>query len=505
MIALAILSLAAPAPAPLASTPVSLVRQDAADEYATRLEEAGDDPDKLWDLHKWCKEQGKIMQARECLKKIVELAPDHQEARKALGHHFYDDQWFESYYALSEYKRAEEKRMLDEKGLVRFKDEWVPVEDEPYLRLGMVKDDNGEWVTKRELERREREAKYLAEGWKQQTDLVWVSPEDQGKWEEGLWKCGDQWLTMEQANDYHSNLGRWWTLPSGKGLFEIWSTTPFTVTQWAGWHADRTYADLSRAYGMRPEERAKIVVLANQGQYNTFAAGDQQSIPPSEVQGFSSVHYAYFAEAWFEPVQPPEYLGTGVALWNMDAEDVDPKGVPDPFGAHAVRHAAALAYAEAIDPSLNTISRFASAPNQNFPFQAFWGEKKIPFWLRIGVAAYCERYFYDDQADTSAGYSPWWARDWSLDNVRRQGGPMPFDQIFAMQLNPNDKPGSARRINQAGMLVSFILDGKCKPVNEAHEAFKHALRNGEDTAEADAALRKAIQDNEAAFHEYVKM
>ncbi len=503
-----------PAPTNLEATQIfsftrlsALAQEEGPDEYETRLAEAGEDAELLWALHKWCKEQGKIMQARECLKKIVAVDPDHKDARKSLGHHFYDDQWFESYFALTDYKSKEEKRMLEEEGLVRFGDSWVPKEDEPYLRLGMVREEeSGEWVTKRELDRRAREAKYIADGWTKLRDMTWASPEELPKSQAGFFKVGEEWLDEEAANAHHSTIGQWWTIRSDRNLFEIWSTCPFQTTRWAGWHADRTYNDLVRAYGTRPDpdKPPVVLVLRTKAQYNTFAAGEQaRQLAPTESQGFSSIHYAYFAESWILQAQPPEYMGTGVALWDTESDMVDKWNFPDPFGQHAVRHAAALAFAESIDPSLETIGGMASAQGQgNFPFQAFWGEKKIPIWFRVGVSAYCERYYND------AEYSPdnqWVIRDWSLDNIRRKGGPMPFDQIFAMQLNPNDIPGSQMRINQAGMLLSFILDGDCKPVVKAHRALTDALREGADTAAADMALRKAIEENEEEFHIYVRM
>jgi len=195
------LSLSQPAPE-LASVPVptrpAAARAWLDGEFDKRLAQAGDDPAKLWELHLWCKETSRNAASTKVLKKIVELAPDHEEARKALGHQSYDGQWFESYTALAKYKREEEKRM-SEKGLVRFKDEWVPQADLPYRRMGWVKDDDGAWASPHELARRAEEAKLAAEGWQQQY-LVWVPPAEFDKWKAGLWKCGDEWLTLDEAN-----------------------------------------------------------------------------------------------------------------------------------------------------------------------------------------------------------------------------------------------------------------------------------------------------------------
>ena len=75
----------------------------------------------------------------------------------------YDDKWFESYAALSKYKREEAQRMLDEHGLVRHGDDWVPEVDLPYLRMGWVK--QGErWMSQRKIdaEAREKELRDVA-------------------------------------------------------------------------------------------------------------------------------------------------------------------------------------------------------------------------------------------------------------------------------------------------------------------------------------------------------
>jgi hypothetical protein len=102
--------------------------QDA--EYDTKLAEAGDDVAKLWELHLWCKETSRNSESRATLKKLLENDAEHEEAHKALGHHNYDGQWFETYTSLAKYKRAEEASMK-EKGLARYKDEWVKIDDLP--------------------------------------------------------------------------------------------------------------------------------------------------------------------------------------------------------------------------------------------------------------------------------------------------------------------------------------------------------------------------------------
>jgi hypothetical protein len=492
---------AVPAPA---TVPAVLFQDEAGPGFDERYEAAGDDVAKLWALHEWCREQHKYSESRKTLKRIVELSPEHAEARAALGHTFYDGQWFESSYKLSEHKRAEEKRMLDEKGLVRFGDEWIPKDDAPFVRMGWVKDDSGTWSSKLAARRAEEAAKHSAEGWKQQTDGVWVAPADQGKWEQGLWLCGDQWLPAAEANAYHGDILKAWRWPTK--YFVLYSTLDYPDgLGWAAYWADLTFPDLVRAYGVKPQAMPIVTVMNSVAQYNTLASGDQgRGIPPTEANGYSSCHYAYVGETWVDvtevdpsdPAGSTDYLGGGITYW--DRNDPNLRA----YGVHAVRHAAALSYAEAIDPSWEAISTFASNP-QGGQAGGFWTEKRIPRWYRFGVASYCERFFKDE--NPSEGYGPWWARDWALDNIRREGGPRPFEQIFAFNLDPNQQKDSGKLIAEAGMLVSFVLDGNCGPVKEKHAAFKAALREGGDIQAAIEELQQAILANDEPFHMHAGM
>jgi hypothetical protein len=61
-----------------------------------------------------------------------------------------------------------------------------------------------------------------------------------------------------------------------------------------------------------------------------------------------------------------------------------------------------------------------------------------------------------------------------------------------------------RRIHEAGLLVSFLLDGDCEPVSAAHEALKQAFAAGEDTAEQVQALQQALVDHLDELKAYAK-
>jgi hypothetical protein len=463
-------------------------------EYDAKLAEAGKDPAKLWAVHEWCLTAERRDLSKATLLKLIEVEPDHAEARKQLGHREYDGKWFESYSALSKYRREEDKRMLEEKGVVRFNDGWARPEDIPYLRMGWTKDEaTGLWLDPHAAAAVELETRRTANGWKRQ-DNTWVSPDEFEFLEKDLWKCGEQWLELDKANEYHSQLYQWWEWPGER--FVAMGTVPRENMEWARWWADGCYPELVRVLGLEPKRKPSFLVLKDLAQYNSFAAGDQNlGLPATEISGSSSVHFAYFAEAFIDGrVQPPVYRGQGVAFWDVDDEKL--RG----WGQYAVRHAAAHSYMEAIDPSWETISQAFANPG-NLQLNTFWAEKKIPRWLRYGVAAYCERYVRDPSV--AAGAEGQWAiRDWAIGQVRGGGELDPLEVIFALNIDANDPAGSARRIQEAGLLVSFMIDGNCAPVTAAHQAFRAALMAGKEQAETAQALQKALAEHTAELKKY---
>lgn len=506
MLTLLLASLA-PLPAPVAAAPLTPApwTQDEGSgdaEFDGKLTAAGDDVEALWTLHEESRAGGRRDLSKIALKKIIEVAPDHEEARKALGHRRYDDQWFESYSALSKYRREEEKRKLEEEGVVRYNDGWAKPEDIPFLRMGWTKDEaTSEWVNPAIQAAKDQDAKLRADGWEQRVDMTWYSPDEAAKVEENLWKCGEEWLDLEKANEFHSQPYQWW---AEKGdHFIALGTVPRAADgsgriEWSRWWADQTWDELVRALGVKPDQPPTFVVLGNLDQYNAFAAGSQElGLPQTEGTGASSVHYSYFADSMFDPrTQPPTYQGQGVCYWDYANPDMYY------FGEYAVRHAAAHSYMERIDPSWNTISEAFDNPN-GLQAANFWAEKRIPKWLRYGIAAHCERFMKNPAP--AEGADPFANRAWALKNLRAGGELGSLEDVFAMNIDPADITGSLRRIFVAGLLVSFMLDGENEAVREAHAAFKAAMVSGADTSEAAAALQKALTDNQEALKAYAKM
>ncbi|MEM9802535.1 MAG: hypothetical protein AAGA20_19570 [Planctomycetota bacterium] len=480
MRALLLALLAAPVGAIAApATPVSV------DGVSEAIASAGEDVGKLAALaDRWTAENDGES-ARLAWRRIVEIDSYHAGARAGLRHHLYEGRWYETYAALSRARRDEARRRLEEDGVVPFGDEWVKPEDLPFRRMGWERLDDGAWAPPGTREARAEVERKVSLGWEQQ-HRTWISPDEFDRWRAGLWKVGDEWLDADAANEAHAEIGAWWEVPGEH--FVALTTVTEERSRWVVWWADRTHDELVRLFGLEPREAPELVVLNSIAQYNDFAAGSAAaSRVPADSMGWSSIHYAFFTDGWIDRTgSAPAFRGTGAAYYAAN----DP--ALEPFGQHAVRHAAAIAWLAAVDPSWDTVSRMLTEPAAGFPDASYWDEKRIPRWMQYGAASYCERYFED--ATVGEDGDPLWSRKWALDNLRG-GGPLPpVKEILTLDFDTADPPASARRIHLAGLLVHFAADGGDPDVTEAFDAFRAALVAGEDTADSVAALEAELVD-----------
>ncbi len=449
-------------------------QEDPAKQYSAKRKEAGKDPEKLWELYLWCEAYGLDKQGRSCLRAVVKANPDHKEAHEKLGHLEYAGRWFPSQKKLDKFKAKEELRIAEEEGLVRWKDGWVKLEDLPFLERGMALDENGEWVSKEDLEKQ-------AAGWVKQ-DLVWVSPDEIENMEKGLWKCGDKWLDLDKANEWHSKLERMWKIPGD--YFLLYTTCDRDVAMQAMDHMDRGHRDMARIIGGMTGDLLHVAMLRNIKQYGVFAAGSERN-QPTEMLGLSSIHHAYYGELWFD-ADNKEYHAGGVGYWDASTEN------GSRFGPHAARHAATLSMIEAVDPSPESLKKLRKKGNsytERF-IGEFYKEKNLPQWFRYGAASYVERYFVDQFV--GAGGNANWPKDWSVSNIAGRGGLRPLKDIFSIELAPNDPSDAGKLLNERGLLVAFALDGKCAPVANALGAVKAAIRSGKGHKKAIGELELAL-------------
>lgn len=471
------------------STPLVFVADDA--ELDAKIAAAGKDVAKLLELAATCSTSAQEESAKKVYRKVLELDANNEVAHKALRHQLYDKKWFESFAELSKYKREEAARMKS-KGLARYKDDWVPEGDVPFLNMGWTKDEQGAWINPFVVAREKQVAEWKAAGYAfRADDNSWIAPDDTAKWTALLWKCGDEWLDMAKANEYHSSVEHTWELAGEH--FIVSTTCDWEGGNLARWHADKTWAELVRIFGVEPKSKLEFVVLNSLDQYNQVA-GNKPVFP--EAEGYSSLHGAYFADLFFDTeAKPPQFLGCGVSYWDRK----DPKA--GSWGPLWLRWAAAQSFVEAIDPSWMSVSeRIAStgADDGTAFVAAFWNEKKIPRWLRYGAASYVERFMPDPTV--AAGADGWGLRSFAFGEIKKSGGLHKLDDVFAFALDIKDVPGSSRLYHEAGLLVSYLLDGSAgdKELAAKHAAFKDALKSGSkaDVTAAVTALQKTLGKHE---------
>jgi len=457
-------------------------------EYERRRKEAGDDVEKLWALHEWCKTNKLEKESRSTLRRIVRLEPGHHAANEALGHVFHEGKWYTSQKQLDEHLKSLEDKEAKAKGLVKYKGTWVPAADVPFLEKGLTKDETGRWVDGEEQRR-------IQEGWTKQ-DFEWVSPDDKAHVEKGEWKCGDQWLALDEANKFHSRLDTWWRIPFGK--YTVYSTCDRQlVTDKLKPYLEASWECLEKVYGTHPREPVIVVILRNVGQYNTFAGGsEEEQRQGTDSDGLSSIFRAYFADVGFDPSSDgTAFMGAGVTYYDPEAKD------GELWGRHSVRHALGHSFAEGLDPSPKAIEKILK---QRRPDEkAFWGEKKHPRWLRWGAATYAERYFIDTLV--AAGGDSRWAVKWSVSNIVGRGGLRPLKKIFEAEVTVDGGADAEKLINETGLLVSFIVDGNCAPVSEKYKELREAIVEGKDAkaiSEAAKALEAEVLKNEAELRKH---
>lgn len=246
-----------------------------------------------------------------------------------------------------------------------------------------------------------------------------------------------------------------------------------------------------RLFGIEPGSRPSAIDLQGPQRNkpellvcNSLAQYNKLANTGAETDGWSSLHYAFFADALIDDVvKPPVYAAIGVAVWDNSSKTLDS------FGQHSIRHAAALSFVEAIDPSWKALGDQAMGVQAKSTVP-FWAEKRIPRWLRYGAASYVERYFVDKTV--TDGGNPKWAREWALQNLKKGGGLRDLQKVFDFQLALADLPGSTQLIHEAGFVVAYLLDGDDPQVQRAHQAYLVALRGTGPTGPAVAELQKAL-------------
>ncbi|MEQ1891614.1 MAG: hypothetical protein ABL998_03655 [Planctomycetota bacterium] len=436
-----------------------------AHDFVLRLAAAGQELGALWTLHESCRAAELAREDALVLRRIVRLAPDHAEARAALGQVGANGRWFASPSALERFLASQEPAAAAARGLVL--DErsqlWIHPDDRALATRGLALDPpSGLWLSASEQRK-------LAEGWVRQ-DFEWIEPAEGVRVDEGLWRVEGEWLDLATANRRHATLARPWRIPAREVVLQ--ATTDRAVAEQALEHMGRALEDCVKVLGAEVQMPLPVFLARDEEQYDRLAFGEPDGRrAPADLTRFHLVHHAHFAAGWFRPQRGKlAFQGMGVGFW----DPLVPGG--DAYGVHSARLAAAYSFVEALDPSPKAIKKAQlNGPRDDYP-EAYEAEKQLPAWLRHGTAVYAERFFRD--AHVSEGGDPWWAVKWSRAALTQRGGLRNLTDVFPFALDPDFRDDSQRRLLEVGAVVSFVVDGNNSGVRTAHAALKRALATG---------------------------
>lgn len=131
------------------------------EEYAER-EAAARTAAEFFELGNWARGQRLTTQAKQAWRRAIELEPDHEGARTALGHVRYRGEWM-SAERRDELAAADHEEEQRARGLVRHGDRWVTPEERARLEQGLELVD-GVWLDPDEA-RRARGLERYGESW----------------------------------------------------------------------------------------------------------------------------------------------------------------------------------------------------------------------------------------------------------------------------------------------------------------------------------------------------
>ena len=83
------------------------------EEYETRSRSIEDSSDAHWELAEWCRQRGLIKQRETHLRRVTELAPDHEKAQSILGRVWHQGRWIDR------------DELMASQGYVKYKNKYI--------------------------------------------------------------------------------------------------------------------------------------------------------------------------------------------------------------------------------------------------------------------------------------------------------------------------------------------------------------------------------------------
>ena len=418
----------------LLPTPL-LAQQNAANlkkELRTKEAAAKKDPEALFETAKWAAAQALDADAKRLFEKVLKISPDHKGANEAMGNELVEGKWLPA-------KEAEKARLAAQaaefaaKGLVEVDGIWVKPDEVEDAKRGV-------YHHEKELVTRQEKVAFLQGMVRHPETSLLIDAKFLEKAQSGYFPIGDdgRWVDLAEADKYHSELLRPWIVSYEYG--HLVSSLPLKTLQELKVQADQGHERVAPLFGGRaplPAKRPVVIIAKSQGDYQSYG----KELGDGTDAGGS---FLMRREARFKmPMQGD--VRAGICYNEKD------------FGTRYVRHAAALAYANAL------------AEEQGV---------QLPLWFLHGVGSLASRF----DNDSDAG--------WFGKQQLARGGVGDLKAFFSSfaisaDMEPQQISGN---LFTAGLLLSFAMRTKDKNVLAAMTGVTDALAG--KTKDADKAIER---------------
>jgi hypothetical protein len=215
---------------------------------------SADDADALYKLGLWCEENRRQKEAKECFEGVVKIDPEHALAREKLGHKKYNGKWYT------------EQDYYKEIGWVNYGGVWMPKEDKERYEAGLVKRDDGTWITKKEWDQEQTKIEPKPKPEEKTTAAKETKPEEQPD------ETGDPAAALRLKERKERN-----PIPENKEERKKWISGQ--LSNWNNHYESKHYLFLSNASPDRTQYYAKVMDRMYEEYCKIFGYKEEQKVP----------------------------------------------------------------------------------------------------------------------------------------------------------------------------------------------------------------------------------
>lgn len=237
-------------------------KRTAKELYESRKKSADEkSADSMYELGKWCKENGLVVESLEAFRKALAVDTNHAEARAALGYVRKDGRWMRKSQAeaaaAAEPERKPERRSAGAAVSL----------DTGFLEDAGFEERNGEWLSMREKSK-------VKDGLRRYKGRYYP-PNVVEKMQQGFVQVGGDWLSYEEADRLHDTWDTAWELSSVH--YDIRSDWPRSEIEDLFEQLEQNYREYARVLGGPPEQSLKVYAFRQHQDYLDFLASKKLS------------------------------------------------------------------------------------------------------------------------------------------------------------------------------------------------------------------------------------